>query len=218
MRLTLLTIPGMTTSKNVLNFLLGQLQNWAPEIYEEVERVTDVEAFFRSIRLNGKSLGDIFGEENLDKFLDVARGALHMIQVLADLVSIVCLMASIVENFMHMQWKSVLKDCLELYGTVKSALREENVQLYRNLLEALKSLVSEEILRVVATIQNYITRNINSLAAYISSRPILVTAVASVGIFATLLTFLTLIWKFFFSESDKKKPTTRARPNDKNKK
>jgi len=155
------------------------------------------------MEIDGRYIEDIFGKNKINGFLDIAAELTNsitpqynLILVLTDFLNILCLMACIVGWFSHLPWDLIMQKCAKLYGRVK-AHAAENEQLYKNLFEALKLLVSDEILRVCARICSFITQSPRSLSAYIAFNWLILSTTG--GFFSNLFAVWATIYNFFIS-------------------
>jgi len=204
------------TEGTVLDLLCEQLKNWTPVISEAIERTSVLETLTGLIRIDGRSLEEIFGQKNIERFLAVAKllnsfkSKEHLIAVLNDLISILCLMGCIVENLMHLRWALLAENCATLCGKI-TANYAENEELYRNLFDVLKLFVPiEDILRVASNICAVIRKGANSLATYISANWSKLVIKAGwiaffMGTWATIFLIISFIFNIFKSSKGKKK-------------
>ncbi|KAF6017216.1 hypothetical protein EB796_024457 [Bugula neritina] len=179
--------PVTVDTQIALDFLQEQLKTWATKISEAIEETNVLETLVNMIRIDGKSLGEIFGQKKVDCFLAVAELLLkikskeHLISVLNDLISILCLMACIVGNVLHLQLASAAADGVKLYRSIK-AHAAGNERLYKKLFEALKLLTpTEGILKAATCICSLIMQNSTSLAAYITYNCMWTTLTTTTG-------------------------------------
>jgi len=134
--------------ENIWSFLRKLIQKWVPKVREAMKSRPDLTDLTAMIRIGGKSLDDIFGEEKMKQFRTAAKGFLSSIpsveqklKMLLDIVIILCLLACIYDNFTTLHWSSVLLNSETKVTNVKSHVKA-NEQVYINLLGVLRLLVS----------------------------------------------------------------------------
>jgi len=130
MNLTTVQTPSCSANPNaVRNFLHRQLEIWTPEIFQVITRRTNLRTLLQETRFNDRSLGQTFGHESVNRFLNsdaILQDATDLISVLRDLFSIVCLMTCIFENVNNMQFALAMVDCIDLYKPQQLTLQKMN--------------------------------------------------------------------------------------------
>jgi len=171
-------MPSNEDPNTVCNFLQQQIEFWIPEIVNTLNSEPTGFDIIHELRIGGESLEQIFGRDSINGFLRHAglQGAIDTVSVLMDLLSIVSLMAYIVQNFRNMQLISAIANLRRLYRRANAHFRE-NEQFYRQLLESLRLLVPNRdfILRVALSICSRIRHRANNFARYIIANVLTLT-------------------------------------------
>jgi len=163
--------PSSPNVNAVRNFLRRQLEIWTPAIVQAITRQTDLRTLVCETIINGRSLGQIFGNESVNRFLNDARLQLMQLIWFQRYGSFQhCLFKGLhVKNFNDMQLALAMADCMDLYRMATIHFTE-NEQFYRRLLQSLRLLVSnrEEILIVALSIGNRIEHRAIYFSEYIN--------------------------------------------------